>query len=159
ALPGGSSEEIVIDPWITTVTTLAANNAGYDVDHDNAGNAFIYGGGNSSNIMKVAKYSAAGTLLWTFSGTITTPAWNTGGGWISGMTCDKVAGKIYIARRALGNIVRLDAAGNYDNFISTGLYQFNGEAGDITLLCNGNILHIGGAYVMGSSGTLPGSSN
>ncbi|MFM2226084.1 MAG: hypothetical protein RJA07_2286 [Bacteroidota bacterium] len=43
------STTILIDPWITPLTTLiglpAATNKGFDVDYDTTGNLYVYGGG------------------------------------------------------------------------------------------------------------------
>lgn len=60
-----SGKTVIIDPWVTSVTTISASNSGFDVDYDDFGNLFVYGG-NSLNC-KIAKYSSGGLLIWTFA--------------------------------------------------------------------------------------------
>lgn len=108
---------IVIDPWVTSVTSLTTTNSALDVDFDNSGNTFIYGG---SGPFKIAKYNPAGVLLWTFGGVLVTPSWNAGT-MASNFVVDKFTGKSYTGQGYIGSgsqAIRLDAAGNYDNLIS-----------------------------------------
>lgn len=65
------NEDIEIDPWVSNLTTLTglgiANQVGFDVDYDNNGNLYVYGGGdfvaNLNNIKtKIASYNSAGGL-------------------------------------------------------------------------------------------------
>ncbi|MBL7918241.1 MAG: hypothetical protein JNM96_07570, partial [Bacteroidia bacterium] len=62
-----SNSELVIDPWVTNISSLNPNNCGYDVDFDFNGNLFVYGGGT---VCMVAKYNNLGVLQWTFPGTV-----------------------------------------------------------------------------------------
>lgn len=147
------SKTLFVDPWVTAVSGMPGNQYAFDVDHDLSGNTFIYGGGNSPSNFKVSKYNATGTLQWTFSGVLTTPNWQTLVSWVSGIGVEKTSGKTYVASRAAaGGVVRLTAAGNYDNFLSAGT-QMTIEVGDVEFNCNGNLLVFGGAFVSpGSSG-------
>jgi gliding motility-associated-like protein len=145
-LPGNydHSKKIIVDPWVTTLTNMLSNNYAYDVDYDNNGNLFIYGG---LSFMKVAKYSPVGTLLWTFSGDLNPNApWDTdiyGGNFL----VHKTTGKIYIGQGYSGSgtqIVRLDGNGNYDNFITTIDPQWN-ELWDMGFHCpSGKVYGLGG---------------
>ncbi|MFH0894238.1 MAG: gliding motility-associated C-terminal domain-containing protein [Bacteroidota bacterium] len=65
------SKTIIIDPWITTPTSLTTDNAAYDIETDIYGNVYV-GGGTFE--FKIAKYNSSGLPLWTY--TPTDPTWN-----------------------------------------------------------------------------------
>lgn len=150
-LPESYSAErsFVIDPFVTNTTALTGNNAGKakDIDFDYAGNIFV-GGGGSGSVQQLAKFSPAGVLLWSFSGSLTTPFWNFGGSY-GGWVVDKVGGGVYLGQGIAGggfSVIRLDAAGVYDNYISTANNNF-AENWKMIWSCNGgtpNILIAGG---------------
>ncbi len=117
------SRAIMIDPFVSSGSNLTGANSGKakDVDFDYAGNVYVTGGGDGS-IYKLAKYNASGTLQWTFNGSLTVPAWTFGtyyGGWV----VDKTSGHVYLGQGfAPGGgfrVIRLNTAGNYDNYITT----------------------------------------
>jgi gliding motility-associated-like protein len=146
-----STREFVIDPWVTAVTTLSNNNYAYDVDFDFGGGTYVYGGNNASTSgrCKVSKYNSTGALVWTFSGVVTTPSWNSGTSWSSNFKVNKGLGKTYVSRNnGSPNLIRLDASGNYDNFISFGSTAV-GEVWAMDLICNGDLLVFGGANTSG----------
>jgi gliding motility-associated-like protein len=58
------SQNIIIDPWTTTPTSLLTNNTALDIDHDGYGNVYFSGG---STPYKLSKYSDSGVFLWTFT--------------------------------------------------------------------------------------------
>ncbi len=129
-LPMGydSSKTIVIDPFVSGTGTLSGINAGKakDVDFDYAGNIFVSGGGDGS-VHKLAKYDANGVLQWTFNGSLTVPAWTFGsyyGGWV----VEKNTGNVYLGQGfapAGGfKIIRLNNAGVFDNYMTTGNPSF-----------------------------------
>lgn len=144
------SKPVVIDPFVTATNTLNGVNAGKakDVDFDYAGNIYVTGGGDG-NIYKLAKYDASGTLLWTFNGSITIPAWTFGqyyGGWV----VDKSNGSVYMGQGfspATGyRVLRISTTGLYDNYISNGNFNFN-ENWKMYWSCNNGspqILVVGG---------------
>lgn len=112
---------LIIDPFISTTSSLTGINTqkAKDIDFDYAGNVYVSGGGSSSAQM-LAKYNSTGVLLWTFSGTLTTPAWQFGssyGGWV----IDKSTGAAYLGQGLTSGfiIVRLNTNGVYDNYITT----------------------------------------
>ncbi|MDB5284974.1 MAG: type sorting protein, partial [Bacteroidota bacterium] len=133
-LPQGynKNEVLTIDPWVTALTTLPPSNVGFDVDYDFLGNLFVYGTGqvdiyDLSSFCQITKYNSAGVALWTFSGQITTPInWTSGDvndniNYPSNMIVDKSNGKAYTGQGYFfggATVVRLNPAGQYDNFIS-----------------------------------------
>ncbi len=143
---------VVIDPWIGAITTLTANNFAYDVDYDFGGNLYIFG---SIAYCKVAMYNAAGVLQWTFSGIVTTPAWTSQistGGYVGSFAVDKFSGKTYIGQGgAFPRVARLDALGNYDNYLTptNNLFQ---ELWEMGFGCfSGDILIVGGGHTSNQS--------
>ncbi len=131
SLPQGydSTKAIVIDPFITTTANLTGGSAGKakDVDFDYAGNIYVTGGGDGNTSYKLAKYNAAGVLLWTFNGTVTNPSWSFGpyyGGWV----VEKPTGNIYLGQgfnfKQGFIVVRIHTSGLYDNFITNGNPNF-----------------------------------
>ncbi len=155
--PINKNKKIIIDPWVTPITTLTnvsgnGSNRGFDVDYDYAGNLYVFGGGDyfgSTVNSKVAKYSPTGTLLWTFNGVLVSPSWNSGAGVgkVSNFVVDKLSGKFYMGQGWVSTgtvIVRCDANGNYDNFISTANTNFE-ELWEMNFDCStGKILGFGG---------------
>jgi hypothetical protein len=167
-----NSKTLTVDPWVTSITGLPPNNKGYDIDYDAAGNLFVFGGYGSS---KVAKYDPLGTLLWTFSGIIISPAWDSNGDDFSNNTVgnfvvEKITGKTYMCEPINTQssppgvkIIRLDVNGIYDNYISTPVWNWN-ELWDMGYDCNtGKIYGFGGGiYSNLSAGlfnTITGSVN
>ena len=152
AFPSGfqSNKSFTIDPWVTAVTTLSNNNYAYDVDYDFGGNTLIYGGNGSTTTgrYKVAKYNSTGTLLWTFSGVIVTPSWNSGTNWTCNFKVNKGTGKCYVSRNSvLPHVVRIDQNGNYDNWISSGTSVL--EVWNMEFECNGDLIVYGGGNTSG----------
>ncbi len=130
AFPNGydPKRSFVIDPFISSTTSLTGTNANKakDIDFDYAGNVFVCGGGDNA-IYKLAKFDSSGTLQWTFSGALTVPSWSYGtyyGGWV----VDKTTGNTYLGQGfAPGGgfrIIRLNSSGTYDNYITTGSANF-----------------------------------
>jgi len=57
------SKGLIIDPWTSTPVFAGGNNA-YDVDWDNAGNCYVYGG---TSPYQVLKFNSTGGLLWSYT--------------------------------------------------------------------------------------------
>lgn len=153
------NQKWTIDPFVSTVSSLTSattnSNLAYDVDYDNAGNVYVYGGGNgyysAANNLKVAKYNPSGTLQWTFNGYISSINWSSQGntGEIGNFYVQKSNGKVFVGNGynpITGTvIIRLDSAGNYDGFKSTPNPNFS-ETWDMTFDCkSGKILAMGGS--------------
>lgn len=151
-LPNGydPSQELIIDPWVVNLA-LATNNYGYDVDYDYFGNYYVYGG---SGPFLICKYNTSGTLLWTFNGTVPSQSWTSLGSipankYVGNFVVDKITGKSYTGEgfnSTTGTrIVRIDAAGVYDNLISTANVAWN-EVWDMNYDCtNGRFFGLGGS--------------
>jgi gliding motility-associated-like protein len=121
------SKTVIIDPWVSS-TSIIGYNLAFDVDYDCNGNTYVYGGGSniaSSFPNQVALYNFNGILQWSFSGTLTIPPWDGGGAYAGNFVVDKLNGKTYVTQGFALNAffgaqtIRLDALGNYDNFISS----------------------------------------
>lgn len=147
---------LTVDPWITNMTTLTTSEVGYSVDYDIAGNLYVYGGAGSSvnELFSVAKYNYGGGINYTFGGNISSITWASTGGTggeydPSNFSTDKGTGKVYIGQGAVGGgteIVRLNAAGGYDNFESTLNPDFVECWGMVFDCANSNIIIGGGSW-------------
>lgn len=167
AQPIDKQRILIIDPWVSAVSSLTGltnfNNVAYDVDYDLFGNLIAIGGGgyfgatsSTTNLPKLAKYDNLGNLLWTFSGFNVLPTWSSSPiangntfGTVGNFVVDKLSNKIYMSqgwRNVIGaSILRLGTNGNYDNFISTPLSQFN-EIWEMKFNCtNGKLIGMGGS--------------
>jgi gliding motility-associated-like protein len=58
------NKTVVIDPWVVT-PNFSGNNDAYDVDYDNQGNTYVYGGADLGPYV-LLKYSPTGVLLWSY---------------------------------------------------------------------------------------------
>ncbi len=125
------TKTLIIDPFISSTSNLTGANNGIakDVDFDYEGNIYVAGGGGSGFLpCKLAKFDPNGLLLWTFHGTLTTPAWIFGitmGGWV----VEKTTGNIYLGQGLGvpdGSVnIRLNTAGVYDNYITVADVNFS----------------------------------
>lgn len=155
-----ASKARVIDPWVTAVATLGGSNSAFDVDYDLAGNTYIYGG-PSGGPYQIARYNAAGTLQWTFSGTVPSQSW-TNNGSASNFGVDKFTGKSFTGQGVVvsgARVIRLDAAGNYDNFITNANGQYR-EIWDFGFHCqSGEVFVFGGTTASNLSAATINSVN
>lgn len=132
---------ITIDPFVTALNDFTGLNSdkAYDIDYDYDGNIYVRGGGDYI-ACELAKYSKDGILQWVFHGTLTVPSWNFGhfnGGWV----VEKNTGKVFAGQggELLSGgfrIIRLDANGLYDNYITTQNPDF-AENWKMLWACNG----------------------
>ncbi len=147
-----TTKTLVIDPFVSGTGTLTGSNAGKakDIDFDYAGNIYVSGAGDGS-IQKMAKFDKNGLLLWTFSGSLSIPVWNFGpcrGGWV----VEKTTENIYLGEGSVNGgsrVIRLNAAGLYDNYISTANANFT-ENWKMLWSCNGGDSKI---LIAGGGGT------
>ena len=148
-------QAMVIDPWVVVMTQLPPENVGLRVDYDYLGNLLVYGAGPTydqdiSTYFQVAKYSSGGVYQWTFMGNVTSVGWSTiGVGWneIGGFITEKTSGKSYMSPGYVGSgsqIVRISAAGLYDNFISVVNSNFQEAWGFAYNCIQDNVLALGG---------------
>jgi gliding motility-associated-like protein len=151
---------IVIDPWVSLAVTLTQNQLAYDIDYDNAGRTFIYGGYNPA---KVACYSANGQHFWTFSGSILSVNWNSQpSAWIGNFGVNKLTGRIFVGQGVNpsgSQIVRLNQSGNYDNYISNQTPNYQ-EVWDMGFHCTtGEVFSLGGGHNSNTSAATINSLN
>jgi gliding motility-associated-like protein len=83
-----SEETIVIDPWTTVPAFSGGFSDAYDIDYDNAGNAYVYGG-VFGGPLSLLKYDPAGTLVWTYVPTLFS-------GYYGDFAVDRNSGNIYL---------------------------------------------------------------
>jgi gliding motility-associated-like protein len=158
-----SDKKIIIDPWVTTIANFPTNNFAYDVDFDDGGNTFCYGGTEAgANRPQVAKYLPNGALQWVFPGQVISINWvsdgGTGPGWdgIGNFLVHPVNGKTYVCQGAVPagtRVIRLDPLGNYDNFVSAQSNTWQ-ESWEMGFYCTNNQVYgLGG----GTSGPTNGA--
>lgn len=145
--------KIIIDPWVSTLLAFSEPGfeecQGFDVDFDYQGNLYVYGSSEWVGKPKVAKYSNTGTLLWTFNGVLVSPTWVSAPYSGTGNFCfDRKVDKVYISQGFDPidgvEIIRLDADGVYDNFITSTSLNFC-EVWDFSFDCaTGDLLALGG---------------
>jgi len=153
------TKTLVIDPFVTSLGgfTGVNDNIAYDIDYDYEGNIYVRGGGGNYSPCQLAKYDKNGNLLWVFHGTLTAPSWIFGhddGGWV----VEKSTGKVYACQGVNWDykgfqIIRLDNAGLYDNYISTANTEFN-ENWKMLWVCNG-----GNPQIFAAGGGVTSNSN
>ena len=161
SLPSGydRTSTLTIDPWVNVLTQLVVKNLGCDVDYDVPGNLYVYGAGgansadiNPSDYEKVAKFSAAGTFLWVFNGSVPSVGWTTIDGTSSvdllgNMKIDRINETVYVGAGFNQNgtqIVRLDNNGVYNNFISNSNSNFLEIWSFVQNCATGDIIPMGG---------------
>ena len=146
--PGGyqTDKTLIVDPWVASTSSLTSNSYAYDVDYDFLGYTYVYGGYNP---FKVACYSSAGVIQWVFAGSVTSQGWSSAPitSQASNFGIDRFTSKAYIGQGYVGagnKIIRLDATGNYDNFINSANNQFE-EVWDIGFHCtSADVFVLGG---------------
>ncbi len=103
------SKTLTIDPWLT-VTAFTGVNKAFDLDYDINGNVYIYGGGATVEY-QIKKYNNAGTLQWTYIGTM--PYLYSGSYFYGGMVADERTGTTYICEgfdpSPGSNIIKINA--------------------------------------------------
>ncbi|MGP8217582.1 MAG: gliding motility-associated C-terminal domain-containing protein [Bacteroidia bacterium] len=63
------SATLVIDPWTTNPNFTAPYNSAYDVDYDNNGNVYAYGGYDTTSAthgFQLVKFNSVGVIQWKF---------------------------------------------------------------------------------------------
>ena len=125
---------IIIDPWVSIVDTLKISNKysnknyenmAVDVEYDNAGNTYIYGGAvNFQDIPRIAKYDPKGNVKWVFLGSVVIPPgmlFSIGiySGGINSFAYNRYENRIYVgpclSRTNLnGELIALDSNGMWD---------------------------------------------
>ncbi len=96
---------IIIDPWLIDPNIINLNR-GFDVDYDNWGNVYVYGGNGAPFQLK--KYTPAGAPIWTYN---FTGAYN----YYGDFAVDRKSGSVYIVEGFNpgpgSNVLKLNQAG------------------------------------------------
>jgi len=130
-----------IDPWVHVITELDTavyvklplyRNTGINLDYDNDGNSYVYGGcgweskynlSGKHNLFKIAKFDPSGKTIWVFLGKIDSLQWYTNSQYFGAgnFLVEPIQKSIYISQDYNpfgGNkMIRLDSNGNFDQFI------------------------------------------
>ncbi len=133
-----NTRTLVIDPWTTSTSFVSTYNMPYNLDYDNAGNVYVYGGYNPYQLTKL---NSAGVFLWTYTATpLNTNLY------YGSFVVDKATGTCYVGEgfnTSGAKILKINTAG-------TLVATFAGNAGlhDIDRMvysrCSGKILIGGG---------------
>jgi hypothetical protein len=130
---------LVIDPWTVNPALPAPFNRAFEVDWDNAGNVYVFGGGMG---YQLKKYNAAGTLQWTH-----VSPWDTSNAWFGELLVTG-AGDVFITSGSAAKIRRLTTAGA-TVFTNNGPFFNLDEYWNLTLNCNRTQLIAGGSRIIG----------
>jgi len=86
-----STKTYAIDPWITNpYFSDSIYNKAYDLDYDNHGNVYVYGGG--PNPYQLIKLNSAGIVQWAFNATLLTSSTD----YYGDMAVDRVTAESYL---------------------------------------------------------------
>jgi len=129
-----------IDPWTILPSSLASDNAAYDIASDLRGNVYVSGG---TPPHKLAKYSSVGNLLWTFTNPLT---WAPSHRYYSELCILPQSGSVLIGEGWNYDGPRIMRINKYGSLSATSAYFYNSE--EIWLInydnCTGRIMGFGG---------------
>ncbi len=125
-------QKVIIDPWVTTPPF--GNSQGiWDIDVDDVGNVYVYGGDTP---MRLRKYDPAGALQWTYN----TP-WDSANYWIGTMITEPTSGDCYITAGTDPVIARINTGGTQDWSANGGAFD---EYWKLAFNCDYTRLMLGG---------------
>jgi hypothetical protein len=130
-----NTQTVVIDPW-TTTPTLPTGNIAYYIKADSIGDAYIYGGASPFTLVK---YSAAGSLIWTYSTT-----WDESSDWFGALAVDRT-GNAYITNGDGATLAKINPAGGlvWSNTSGNSL-SLSMEFWNLDFNCDQTELYVGG---------------
>lgn len=96
------TETVILDPW-SIAPSFSNSNRIWEIETDNAGNVYAYGGDTP---LRLRKYSSAGALLWTYNTT-----WDTANFWLGTLRTNPITGVSYITSGSNGQIRSISTAG------------------------------------------------
>jgi len=101
------THQLIIDPW-TIVPAFAFTNSAFDVDYDQYGNVYVYGGTAPYQLIKL---NNAGTVLWTYTANVLF----TGSDYYGDFAVDRKSGSAYMIQGfnfgAAASSVKVNASG------------------------------------------------
>jgi len=136
-----ANKTYIIDPWVTNPLFSNSDKA-YDVDYDNYGNVYAYGG-DARGDLQFVKMNSLGAIQWTFNaGSISTS-------YYGGFCTDKVTATSYLVQGYPGGqALKINTLG-----VLVGTFPGNNQINELWRAkfdaCNGDIVIAGG----GTSGT------
>jgi len=98
-----NKKTVIIDPWTQTPNFASNWDCIWEVEKDNAGNAYAIGGVTP---MQLLKYDPTGNLLWTYN----TPYDTTGGSWLGGFAVNNI-GEVYVCNGSAAKILKVNTNG------------------------------------------------
>lgn len=131
--PYDHSKPIIIDPWSQSPVLNNAKKI-WEVETDNAGNVYIYGGDMP---VRILKYNSAGTLLWNYASAIDSANY-----WIGGFVTNQITGDSYITSGSIGKIWKISTAGA---MVWTNNPSGSNEYWSLSFNCDGTKLGVGGS--------------
>ncbi len=100
------TKTLVIDPWTTDPKFTGGYDNAYDLDYDNNGNIYVYGGYSPFQLVKI---NSSGNIVWSF------PATAIDGQYFGGLALDRASGTSYLvegANAAGAKVLKVNSAGN-----------------------------------------------
>jgi hypothetical protein len=101
------SKTLIVDPWTVLPPYTNGSNKAYDIDADNQGNVYVYGG---NYLWQETKISPSGTILWTYTVNSFSSMYHNYGDF----ALDMKSGSSYIVegfRSSGARVLKVDAAG------------------------------------------------
>ncbi len=108
-----NDQQIIIDPWIVTPNFASNPKKAFDVDYDNFGNVYVYGGSGLS-ATNLLKYNSSGILLWSYLCNLFMPYEPNGGYYYGDFTIDQNTSSIYLIQGLNMNgakVIKLNSSG------------------------------------------------
>ncbi len=139
---------LVIDPWSISPSFPNSNKV-WEIETDNAGNVYAYGGDMP---MTLRKYNSAGALQWTYA-----TAWDSANYWIGTLLTDQVTGESYITAGSNGEIRKISTAGASVWYNNPNGFTNSYEYWKLALNCDRTRLVCGGTRLTIFTNTIRGT--
>jgi hypothetical protein len=132
-----NTREVVIDPW-TVSPSMPNSNKIWEIESDNAGNAYIYGGDSP---FKMQMYNSSGALQWTYVN-----GWDSSTYWVGTLLTDPTTGISYLTAGSTARMAKVSAAGGQVYNVAGGAFD---EYWSLTFNCDRTKLICGGTRLVG----------
>jgi hypothetical protein len=132
-----NTREVVIDPW-TITPSMPNSNKIWEIESDDAGNAYIYGGDSP---FRMQKYNSSGALQWTYVN-----GWDSSTTWVGTLLTDPSTGISYLSAGSTARLAKVSAAGGQLYNVAGGAFD---EYWGLTFNCDRTKLICGGTRLVG----------